>query len=76
VNGNPKSEAQPLRGNPKSEARNPKQIQRTKGESTKREPASSRFGFSPFCCFEFVSDFVLRISDFLQIVRSAYLATT
>src|SRR5262249_6081352 len=44
--------------NPKSESRNPKQIQNSKSEGSKR---TARFGPSDF---EFVSDFEIRISRF------------
>jgi len=49
--------------NPKHEARNPKQIQRTQIQSTKREHGAPRLVLSS-SDFGFVSGFVLRISDF------------
>ncbi|HZL34712.1 MAG TPA: hypothetical protein VFC78_05330 [Tepidisphaeraceae bacterium] len=49
--------------NPKSETRNPKQVQNSNEENSKKMPPKRPLSFllSPF---EIVSDFVLRISDF------------
>jgi hypothetical protein len=69
-------------GNPKSEIRNPKQIQISNRQGSKRPgprrsnriPRASTslrriFEFIDFNLFEFVSDFGFRISDFSSLIR-------
>jgi hypothetical protein len=52
--------------NPKSEIRNPKQIQMTEARMTEtRSPLRNSVLDFGFWSFVLVSDFVLRISDFL-----------
>jgi hypothetical protein len=65
-----------IKKNSKHEIRNPKQIQMTKIDKTPNKLPSDSvfwifFGFG-FIWLRFVSDFVLRISDFVQsLFRSA-----
>jgi hypothetical protein len=60
------------RVNPKSEIRNPKQIRMTKTQMLKTGKESQSGGFER-SDFEFVSDFVLRISGFLRMSASCLL---